>query len=312
MEQKQYPITGTFIDEITYDINNVLTDWAATGLLIARLSNASGTTFRNVTIDATGLAITNALGTEITGVQYQNVTIKGDSVALIGCTGANSSTGVAEWPTGVTYTCTNTGVAVTAPTESNYYTFSGAKKVESGDSYTFTVTEKVSGLNDFIVLVNGEEITGNNGTYTVANVTEALTIKVLHGYIEHGEKVTVTYNADGSIKVENAVFANGNAANAPWLAYISAEYIEYMISKGYKNVGFTIQADGAIMAQAVASYNGTIFVYHIDGTAKYFEQALGTTVSNDLQFWGQSSGGSGNAIKDQGGYITITSLTFVA
>ncbi len=299
-------------DTIEWPINNVLTDWAATGLLIARLSNASGTIFRNVTIDATGLAITNALGTEITGVQYQNVTIKGDSVALIGCTGANSSTGVAEWPTGVTYTCTNTGVAVTAPTESNYYTFSGAKKVESGDSYTFTVTEKVSGLNDFIVLVNGEEITGNNGTYTLANVTEALTIKVLHGYIEHGEKVTVTYNADGSIKVENAVFANGNAANAPWLAYISAEYIEYMISKGYKNVGFTIQADGAIMAQAVASYNGNIFVYHVDGTAKYFEQALGTTVSNDLQFWGQSSGGSGNAIKDQGGYITITGLTFVA
>ena len=218
-------------DTIEWPINNVLTDWAATGLLIARLSNASGTIFRNVTIDATGLAITNALGTEITGVQYQNVTIKGDSVALIGCTSANSSTGVAEWPTGVTYIKTQ-AMNITAPAASDYYTFTGAASVAQGGNYTFTVTEKVSGLNDFIVLVNGEEVTGDNGTYTVANVTEDLTIQVLHGYIEHGEKVTVTYNADDPAAYPDYISVAATAAD-----YTPAVYTNY-------GTGTTISAPG--------------------------------------------------------------------
>ncbi|MBQ7374131.1 MAG: hypothetical protein IJW64_06215, partial [Clostridia bacterium] len=295
---------------IEWTYNNVFNASAITGLLVARWSNATATV-TNVVIDATGLNITNALGTEITGVVFTNVTVKGDSYELIACTGANSSSGVSDWPSGVTFTDTFTAeiVDVIAPSESSYYTFSGQDYVIKGENYSFTITQDVSGLGDFIVLVNGVEVAGNNGTYTVENVVDELTVQVIHGYIEHGSNVTVEYSASG-IKLTNAVVGSYNETNAPYLAWISADYINYMVSQGYSTVSFTVQTDNNLAQQAVASYNGTIFVYHVDGTAKEFTQSLTNSATAGLYFWVQNASGSGFAIKDQGAYLLITGLTF--
>ncbi len=199
-------------------------------------------------------------------------------------------------------------VAVTAPATSSYYTFNGATVAEKGSDYTFTLTSKVSGCNEFIVFVNDEEVTATNGMYTVKNVTEALTIKVLHGYIEHGANVTVTYNEDGSIIVKNAVFANSfGTDNGAWGAWISADYINYMISQGYTKVQVYIKPDFEISNQAIVN-NGTEGRTRIDTT--YNSVAELSLVQDKTVSFSVQKDGSGNNIKNQDGYMTITNLTF--
>lgn len=59
------------------------------------------------------------------------------------------------------------------------YTLSGGTTVYKGESYTFTVTVKVGYSSDnMVVKANDAELTGSNGSYTVENVTENLTITV--------------------------------------------------------------------------------------------------------------------------------------
>ncbi|MBQ9782584.1 MAG: hypothetical protein IJW26_05350, partial [Clostridia bacterium] len=287
---------------IEWPINNVLTSWAATGLLIARWSNATTVKVTNVTLDATGLNVTNALGTEITGVVFTNVTVKGDSYELIACTSADSSSGISEWPSGVTFTDTYVGVNVTLPSESDYYTFSGNSEAQVGSTYTFTVTEKVAGLNEFIVLVNGEEVTGNNGTYTV-DVTGDLTIQVLHRYVESGSVASVTYNGD-EIIVTNAT----STSDANYMAYISSDYVNYLISLGYTKLQVYIAPDLTIANQAGVKCGENARTRTASNYTAVAEFDL--TADNPIIFWCQKDG-SGNAIQGQGGYMKITGLVYV-
>ncbi len=55
------------------------------------------------------------------------------------------------------------------------YTFAGNATVKHGESYVFTVTPDQAGTN-IIVTVNGTAVSPVDGSYTVANVTEALVI----------------------------------------------------------------------------------------------------------------------------------------
>ncbi len=65
--------------------------------------------------------------------------------------------------------------SITPPAEGEY-TFTGAENVYKGEDYTFTV--KANAGYAVTVKVNDEEITGTNGSYTVAAVSEDLTITV--------------------------------------------------------------------------------------------------------------------------------------
>ena len=95
----------------------------------------------------------------------------------------------------VTYTINytvpmGTAYAVTLP-EGDGYTVSGKNTVYEGKDYTFTVSvsEGYDGTN-MVVKVNGEAVTGDNGTYTVTSVSGDLTITV-EG-VAAKEKYTVT------------------------------------------------------------------------------------------------------------------------
>ncbi|MBO5737506.1 MAG: hypothetical protein J6S04_06830, partial [Clostridia bacterium] len=280
-------------------------EYGNTGLLVARWSESAKTGWmKDVTIDATGLDITCALGCELGTIYntiFENVTVKGDSYEIIGSTASNcqSASLISEWPTGVTYICTKVvdGLEVTAPAESAYYTFNGQSSVAAGGSYTFTVAEKVSGLNDFIVLVNGQEMTGVNGTYTVENVTEALTIQVLHGYIEYGSGASVSYDGDAA-----TVTNSTSTSNEAYMAYISAEYVNYLLSQGYNYWDFYIIPDGEIANQTVISCGNTIS--RSTQNAETAIARLQLKADTAIKFWCQKDG-SGSGIQGAGGSMTV-------
>ena len=286
--------------EIQWPFPQGYTDNSVTGLLVARF-NSAAVVVKDVTIDATGLTVSCALGCTISAVQYENVKILADAVTVIGATDNNMTSRLTEWPVGVTYTCTKAAdaVDVTAPDESDYYTFSGEKSATVGKSYTFTVTEKVSSLNAVAVFVNGEEITGDNGTYTVANVTEALEIKVIHGYIQHGNVSSVSYNENGVAMVTNST----STSEPVYIAYISADYVNYLLSKGYTHWDFNIKPDGTIANQAIVGCGNTIVrTVDIGDTSIARVQLKADTA---IKFWCQKDG-SGSKIQGQGSYMTVT------
>ena len=199
-------------------------------------------------------------------------------------------------------------VGVTAPT-SSYYTFNGAASAALGKDYSFSLTPTIEGLDDFVVFVDGEEIACVDGVYTVENVTKALTIEVLHGYIEKGNKVTASYE-DNTITLTHAALAN--TSNAGYYAYISKDYIEYMYSQGYKILSFTYACDGEIAVKACYKYNGVQKDEVIKEGATPYDVSLDLSlVTQDVFFWGMNAGNSGNAIKDADFWLKITNLAFL-
>ncbi len=168
---------------------------------------------------------------------------------------------------------------VTAPSKNAAYTFAGADVVAHGDSYTFTLTVSngynVSGL---VVKVNGEAITGENNTYTVANVSGALTITVEGlglatygvtkpatqvGYalvgadtVTHGDTYTFTITleeayADSAITVkvngeivtgENGTYTVVNASGALEITVEGVEMNAYVVSVP-TNASYTLEGN---------------------------------------------------------------------
>lgn len=97
---------------IEWPYTNSYADNKVTGLLGARWNNTAHTV-RNVTLDATGLTITNALGVEISGVTFENVKVLADDVTLIACTTAyDNKTKLIEWSTGVSFVDTYDAIEV--------------------------------------------------------------------------------------------------------------------------------------------------------------------------------------------------------
>ena len=189
-------------------------------------------------------------------------------------------------------------VAVTAPAQNAYYTFAGESAVIVGNDYTFTVTGKVSGLNDFVVFVNGEELQGNNGTYTVANVTEALTIQVIHGYIEYGSVSSVSYTSDDVATVTNST----STSNAAYMAYISADFVNYLLSKGYNYWDFYIIPDGEIANQTVIACGNTISRSTANAATTIARVQLKADTA--VKFWCQKDG-STIGIQGAGASMTV-------
>ncbi len=67
---------------------------------------------------------------------------------------------------------------VTLAENDSLYTIAGEATVQHGATYTFTVTVKAEVIGTVVVKANGNVLTGNNGTYTIENVTEDLSITV--------------------------------------------------------------------------------------------------------------------------------------
>ena len=207
----------------------------------------------------------------------------------------------------------NVGVTVE---DTDYFTVDGADSVAVGADYTFTVESngKVANVGTYLVLVNGEEVKAVNGTYTVENVTETLTIKIAHGFIEADESVnaSVSYAEDGTITITNSIWPADGTTRLHGHAYISAEYLEYMASQGYTTLQFYLQADTTTVAQqALAKYNGNHIAYITDGSKKLITVNLVAGSNSELEFWAQDSAGSGGNIKNQGGVLIITDLAFM-
>lgn len=92
--------------------------------------------------------------------------------------------------------------SVTLPTGEGY-TVTGATEVVDGENYTFTLTATTGfNIDNAVVKVNGEELdnNGNEGEYTVENVTADLTITI-EGVARNSLDVTLTngigYKLDG-------------------------------------------------------------------------------------------------------------------
>ncbi len=203
-------------------------------------------------------------------------------------------------------------IPVDVPLASRYYTFSGNVGVYQHEDYTFTVVATDEQMDDFIILVNGEQVQldPQTNSYTVQNVSGSLDIDVLHGYLESsGNNLpVVSYDADTDTWTAiDAVFLNN--------AYITKDYIEYMMSQGYTKVQVTMIPDNAIAVNVAYVYNGpTTVVYGPDDYSAGTPAKTATvnlTVPSQLDFIGLNDVGSGSAIKDLDSHIIISNITFL-
>ena len=124
--------------------------------------------------------------------------------------------------------------SITAPTGEGY-TFSGADTALEGTNYSFTVMP-----NDGIaatVKVNGQEIIGENGTYTVENVTCDLVITVETKVMTTVDKLLTADNwsAGGTV--------GGNTLIVPVNSSLKADYMKALWDEGYTHLIFTVNAE---------------------------------------------------------------------
>ena len=201
------------------------------------------------------------------------------------------------------------------PNSSMYYTFTGAESVFVGEDYTFTVTPTNSELTDLIVTVNGVEVSPVSGVYTVSNVQESLVIEVVHAYIEQANGATVTYDkTTGEWKAYKATKASYAGVREHGDAYITKEYIAYMMTQGYTKLQFTIKPDKVYALQALYRYNGKDYVAYgnADREANLEDKTItiDLTVASELEFFGTNERGSGGAIASTDCYLLIYNLVF--
>ena len=207
-------------------------------------------------------------------------------------------------------------LTINKPDTSIYYTFDGAKATYPGKAYSFTVTPIKTGFDTFIVYVNGTELQPKNGVYTVENVQSALNIKVAHPYIESGNATTtIEYTeATGAWKINNSVLASYEGVREHGNAYISKEYIAYMMSQGYTKLQFTIKPDKVVALQALYRYNGKDYVAYGNADRESNVEAktvtIDLTVASELEIYGTNERGSGSAIREKGSYLIVTELKF--
>ena len=86
------------------------------------------------------------------------------------------------------------------------------------------------------------------------------------------------------------------------MAYISADYVNYLISKGYNYWDFYLVPDGTIANQAGIACGNTIVRTPNNSTSVARVQLKADTA---IKFWCQKDG-SGSAIQGQGGCMTVT------
>ena len=172
---------GDFKDEYTVKIvrtDPTLTKLSLDGVKINETFSASGKTYTakttkdSVTVQATprgeSYTVTYNGGTENTIPLEMGV----NKIEIV-VTNTNGDTNT------YTLTVTRAEHSVTIPTSESYLV-TGEEAAVDGADYTFKVgvDYRYEATDDFAVKVNGEVVTGENGTYTVKNVTTDLVITV--------------------------------------------------------------------------------------------------------------------------------------
>ena len=125
--------------------------------------------------------------------------------------------------------------SVTAHTGEGFV-FTGADTVKRGESYTFTVTP--TGSENLVVSVNGVQITGTDGTYTIPNVQEDLVITVT--VADQVNKLLLSESWEG-----NAVSTDGSSLKLAANPSLKAEYLKALWDAGYTHLVFTVNASSA-------------------------------------------------------------------
>ena len=144
----------------------------------------------------------------------------------------------------------------TLPTGEGYTVTGGTTPITEGDSYSFTVT--ISGGYDgenMVVKVNGEAVEGTDGTYTVENVREDLTVTV-----EGVAKIPEAEMSHATVIYTNGVDGSGwGRANYGWVDTVTfggAEVVSYTWDGDTCNVLLSYDtAKNAVVGFAV-SYAG--------------------------------------------------------
>ena len=123
---------------------------------------------------------------------------------------------------------------VTAPTGEGY-TFTGAETVLEGTNYSFTVMP-----NDGVtvtVKVNGKVINGENGSYTVENVTSNLVITVETKALTTVKKLLTANNWSNGGTVGDGTLI------VPASSSLKADYMKALWDEGYTHLVFTVNAE---------------------------------------------------------------------
>ena len=122
--------------------------------------------------------------------------------------------------------------SVTIPTGEGFV-FTGADMVIPGEDYTFTVMP--TGGQTLIVSVNGTQITGTDGTYTIPNVREDLVITVTSA--DQVNQLLLRESWAG-----NTLASDGSSLKIGANASLKAEYLKSLWDAGYTHLVFTVNA----------------------------------------------------------------------
>lgn len=116
----------------------------------------------------------------------------------------------------------------------------------------------------------------------------------------------MTYNDDGSVTIKDAVYAN----NGDFGAWISADYINYMIEQGATKVQVYMQADYTTVAASANIKLGTGNERQRNSTNDTAVAELPLIKDEILSFFVLNGDNSGSPIQGKGGTMTVTSVTF--
>ncbi len=137
------------------------------------------------------------------------------------------------------------------------YTLAGADSVTHGSNYTFTLT-LASGYETaaVVVTVNGGVVEGENGSYTVENVAEALTIEAQVDRITY----TVNFDAKGGTPVASATVYEGQDLTSVDTVYATTKGIA--VFQGWYTADNQRVGEGALATMPNIGAEGTeITVY---------------------------------------------------
>ncbi len=249
-------------------------------------------------------------GATITQTSYAPFTTVGNYVIKVRAISANTES---EWSNEVSYSI----FAVTLTTGEGY-TLTGVNTVFGGDAYTFKLTQDANTQGTPVVKANGTVLTGENGTYTISNVSANQTITVEgiskkmyavtkstgDGYtvtgaesVEHGGNYAFTLNVDEAYSNSTVVVkVNGEIVTAAEGTYTVANVTE-ALSITVEGVEKNSYAVTPPTAHDAYTFNGAVSVLH--GEEYNFTLSINTGYD-----------ASGVVVKVNGAPITATEGTY--
>ena len=191
-------------------------------------------------------------------------------------------------------------VTVTKPGSEDGFTVDGADSAVKGGTYGFTVriSSGYEAGTDFAVRVNGKVITGDNGKYTVENVTEDLVIEVV-GVVEESKTVTVSFPRS---QVGFVLFGDDTAEKRTAYTFTLRIFSDYEAG-----ADFAVRVNGKVITGVDGRYtveNVTEdLVIEVTGVVKKVETVSVTFPENPVGFL---VSGSTTAVKGDGYSFTVT------